>query len=180
MAGSADRCSDHPGSDEVREAIIWRADRRESGNRSTPIGHDHFFAGMHAVDVLAQPVLEFADSDLRPRSSYFHVFIVATTGRLSTRQFKNPPPPCAARAMRNDSSVSCPNTAQCGTSSSSAMAHNLRCETVRRVSPTAGSGSVAGEAGPVAASCSILRVIPSACSSTGSDSRFRGLPVCRR
>jgi hypothetical protein len=64
MTGSADWCSDHPGSDEVREAIIWRVERGESGNRSTPIGHDYFFAGLHAVDVLAQSVLEVANPDL--------------------------------------------------------------------------------------------------------------------
>jgi len=66
MAGSADRWSDHPGSDEVGEAIIWRVERGESGNRTAPIGHDHFFAGLHAIDVLTQPVLEVANPDLRP------------------------------------------------------------------------------------------------------------------
>jgi hypothetical protein len=53
--------------------------------------HDLHFAGLHAIDVLAQPDLEIANpdlrpptSDLRPRSCYFHTFIVATKERLPT------------------------------------------------------------------------------------------------
>lgn len=89
MASSARGWSDHPGGDEVGEAIIWRVERGKFGNRTAPICDDDFLTGLHAIDVFAQPILEVADPDLRPRSSYFHVFIVATRVKLSTDHLEN-------------------------------------------------------------------------------------------
>ena len=64
MTSAARWWSDHASGDKVSEAIVWCVKRRELGNRATPIRHDHFFAGLHAIDVLAETILEIADSDL--------------------------------------------------------------------------------------------------------------------
>lgn len=64
MASSARGWSNHASRDKVGEAIIRCVERRELGNRATPIRHDHFFAGLHAIDVLAEAVLQVADPDL--------------------------------------------------------------------------------------------------------------------
>lgn len=85
MTSSARGWSDNPGGDEVGESIIGRVERAKFGNRTTPIRDDHFFTALHAVDVLAQPILKVADPDLRPRSSYFHASIVATNAEQSWR-----------------------------------------------------------------------------------------------
>lgn len=106
MAGSTDRCSDHSGSDEVGEAIIWRVERGEPRDRSTAIGHDHHFTGLHAADVLAQTVLEVADPNLRPRSSYFHEFTVATQANQSTGLEAIVPPQWDRRQRNNVTSCS--------------------------------------------------------------------------
>ena len=83
MARAAARWPNHAGGDEVSEAIIRCVEWREFGNRSTPVRHDHLFAGLHTVEVLAETVFEVADPDLRPRSSYLHGIIVATWERWS-------------------------------------------------------------------------------------------------
>ncbi len=57
---------DHPGGDEVSKAIVWGIEWREFGDGATPICDDHFFTSLYAIDVLAQTILEVADSDLRP------------------------------------------------------------------------------------------------------------------
>lgn len=66
MASPARGWSDHPGGDEVGEAVIWCVEGGESGDRPAPICDDQFFAGLNAIDVLAQTILEVADPDLRP------------------------------------------------------------------------------------------------------------------
>ena len=87
MTGAARGWSDHASGDKVSEAIIGCVERRELGDRATPIRHDHFFAGLDAIDVLAETILEVADPDLRPRSSYLHAISVATSTRLSRGHF---------------------------------------------------------------------------------------------
>lgn len=64
MASTACGCSDHPSGDQVCEAIVWCVERRELGDWAAPIRDDHFFTGLHAIDVLAQTILEVADPDL--------------------------------------------------------------------------------------------------------------------
>lgn len=64
MARAALGWPNHASGDKVGETIIWRVEWREFGNRSTPICHDHLFAGPHTVEVLAETVLEVADPDL--------------------------------------------------------------------------------------------------------------------
>jgi hypothetical protein len=76
--------SNHASGDEVSEAIIGCVEWRELGNRATPVRHDHFFTGLDAIDVLAETILQVADPDLRPRSSYVHTISVATSIALST------------------------------------------------------------------------------------------------
>lgn len=80
--------SNHAGGDEVRKAMFWCVEWTESGDRTTPIGDDDLVAGLHAIDVLAEAVLELADPDLRPRSSYVHGPGVATSiaGRSLTHE----------------------------------------------------------------------------------------------
>ncbi len=70
MASSARWWSHDSRCHEIGETIIWCVERREFGNRATPIRDDHFFASLHPLDVLAQPVLQVPDPDLRPRCSY--------------------------------------------------------------------------------------------------------------
>jgi len=81
---AARRWSNHPGGYEVSEAIVWCVEWRESGDRATSIGDDHLFTGLHAIDVLAETILEVANPDLRSRSSYVHTISVATSTALST------------------------------------------------------------------------------------------------
>lgn len=66
MSCAARRWSDHAVGNQVGEAVVWCVERGEFGDRATPIGHDHFFTSRHAIDVPAQTVLQFADSDLGP------------------------------------------------------------------------------------------------------------------
>lgn len=80
MASAARGWSNHASGDEVSEAIVWCVEWGESGDRATPICDDHFLAGFDAVDVLAETVLEVANPDDRPRSSYVHASSVATSG----------------------------------------------------------------------------------------------------
>ena len=64
MSSAARGWSNHTSGDEVSEAIIRCVERRELGNRATPIRHDHFFAGRYSIDVFAETVLQVADTDL--------------------------------------------------------------------------------------------------------------------
>jgi hypothetical protein len=64
MTGAARWWSHHASGDKVSEAIVWCVEWRELGNRATPIRHDHFLAGLHTIDVLAETILEIADPDL--------------------------------------------------------------------------------------------------------------------
>ncbi len=66
MTSAARGWSDHPSSDEVSETIVRGVERREFRDGATPICDDHFFTGLHAIDVLAQTILEVTDPDLRP------------------------------------------------------------------------------------------------------------------
>ena len=59
-------------------------DGRQSGDRATSIGDDHFFTCLDAIDVLAETILQLADPHLRPGSSYVHDLSVATSVTLST------------------------------------------------------------------------------------------------
>ena len=63
MSSAARGWSNHASGDEVSEAIVRRVERRELGNRATPIRHDHFFTGHDAIDVLAETVLQVANPD---------------------------------------------------------------------------------------------------------------------
>ena len=85
MTSAARRWSNHTGGDKVSEAIVWCVEWRKLGNRAAPICHDHFFAGLDAIDVLAETILQFPNPDLRPRSSHVHAISVATSMPLSTR-----------------------------------------------------------------------------------------------
>lgn len=58
MASSAGGRPDDSGCDKVGKAVIWCIERREFGNRATPIRDDDLFAGLHTIDVLTQTVLE--------------------------------------------------------------------------------------------------------------------------
>ncbi len=84
MTSAARGRSNHPSGDEVSEAIVWCVEWREFGHRATPIRDDHLFTGLHAIDVLAETILEVADPDLKTRSSYLHAISVATSTTLST------------------------------------------------------------------------------------------------
>ncbi len=53
MSGAARRWPNHTSCDEVSEAIVWRVERRQLGDRATPICDDHFLTGLNATDVLA-------------------------------------------------------------------------------------------------------------------------------
>jgi hypothetical protein len=64
MASTARGWSNDPSGHEVSEAIVWCVQRREFGDRAAPIRDDHLFAGLHAIDVLAETILQFADPDL--------------------------------------------------------------------------------------------------------------------
>ncbi len=64
MTSAARGWSNYASGDEVSEAIIRRVERRESGNRTTSIRHDYLFTGLHAIDVLAETILQVADPDL--------------------------------------------------------------------------------------------------------------------
>jgi hypothetical protein len=64
MTSAARGWSNHASGDEVSEAIVWRVEWSEFGDRATPICDDHFFTGLHAIDVLAETILEVADPDL--------------------------------------------------------------------------------------------------------------------
>ena len=66
MASAACGWSNQASGNEVSEAIVGRVEWREFGDGATPIRDDHFFPGRHAIDVLAQTILEVADPDLRP------------------------------------------------------------------------------------------------------------------
>jgi hypothetical protein len=66
MASAARGCSDYSSGDQICETIVRCVEWREFGDRATAICDDHFFTGRHAIDVLAQTILEVADSDLRP------------------------------------------------------------------------------------------------------------------
>lgn len=54
----------HASGDKVSEAIVRCVEWREFGNRATPIRDDHFFPGLHAIDVLAETILQVADPNL--------------------------------------------------------------------------------------------------------------------
>jgi hypothetical protein len=64
MTGAARWWPNHASGDKVSEAIVRCVEWREFGNRATSIRHDHFFAGLHAIDVLAEAILQVADPDL--------------------------------------------------------------------------------------------------------------------
>jgi len=64
MTSAARWWPDHASGDKVGEAIVGCVEWREFGNRATPIRHDHLFAGLHAIDVLAETILQVADPDL--------------------------------------------------------------------------------------------------------------------
>jgi len=64
MTSAARWGSDHASGDEVSESIVRCVEWREFGNRATSIRHDHFFAGLHAIDVLAEAIFQVADPDL--------------------------------------------------------------------------------------------------------------------
>jgi hypothetical protein len=64
MTSAARWRPNHASGDKVSEAIVWCIESREFGNRATPIRHDHLFTGLHAIDVLAETVLQVADPDL--------------------------------------------------------------------------------------------------------------------
>lgn len=64
MTSAACGWSNQASGNEVSEAIVGCVERRESGDRATPICDDHLFTGRHAIDVLAETVLEVADPDL--------------------------------------------------------------------------------------------------------------------
>lgn len=64
MTSAARGWPNYASGDEVSEAIIRRVERGESGNRTTSIRHDHLFTGLHAIDVLAETILQVADPDL--------------------------------------------------------------------------------------------------------------------
>lgn len=64
MTSTARWWPNHASGDKVSEAIVRCVEWRESGNRTTPICHDHFFSGLHAIDVLAEPIFQVADPDL--------------------------------------------------------------------------------------------------------------------
>lgn len=66
MSSAAGGCSDYSSGDQICEAIVRCVEWRQFGDRPTPIRDDHFFAGHHAVDVLAQTILEIANPNLRP------------------------------------------------------------------------------------------------------------------
>ena len=87
MTSAARGWSNHPSGDEISEAIVWCVEWRESGDRATPICDDHLFAGLHAIDVLAETILEVANPDLRPRSSYVHTLSAAISTAQSTGRF---------------------------------------------------------------------------------------------
>lgn len=70
--------SNHACCDEVSETIVRCVDGRQSGDGATSIGDDHFFTGLHAIDVLAETILQIADPHLGPGSSYIHDSSVAT------------------------------------------------------------------------------------------------------
>ena len=64
MTSAARGWPNYASGDKVSEAIVRCVEWRESGNRTTPIRHDHLFTGLHAIDVLAETILQFADPDL--------------------------------------------------------------------------------------------------------------------
>lgn len=64
MASSAGGRTDDSGCDKVGKTIIWCVDRRELGDRATPVRDDDLFAALHTIDVLAQSVLEVPNSNL--------------------------------------------------------------------------------------------------------------------
>ena len=64
MTSAARWWPNHASGDKVSEAIVRCVEWREFGDRATPIRHDHFFAGLHAIDVLAETILQVADPDL--------------------------------------------------------------------------------------------------------------------
>jgi len=66
MTSAAGGRPNHPGGDEVSKAIVWCVEWTEFGDGATPICDDHFFTSLYAIDVLAQTILEVADSNLRP------------------------------------------------------------------------------------------------------------------
>ena len=66
MARAARGCSNYSSGDEICEAIVGCVEWRKFGDRASPIRDDHFFTGHHAIDVLAQTILQVADPDLRP------------------------------------------------------------------------------------------------------------------
>ena len=82
MTSAARGWSNHASGDEVGEAIVWCVEWGEFGDRAASICDDHLFAGLDAIDVLAETVLEVTDPDLRPRSSYVHTISVATSTAL--------------------------------------------------------------------------------------------------
>lgn len=63
MTSAARGRPNYASGDKVSEAIVRCVERRESGNRTTPIRHDHLFTGLHAIDVLAETILQVADPD---------------------------------------------------------------------------------------------------------------------
>lgn len=98
MTRAARGWSNHANGDEVGEAIVWRIEWREPGDRATPICDDHFFASLDATDVLAETVLELANPDLRSRSSYIHRSSVATSLSRSIRRLGKGIAPPTVRA----------------------------------------------------------------------------------
>lgn len=90
MSSAARRWPNHAGGDEISEAVVRCVERGELGDWATPVCDDDLFAGLDAVDVLAQTVLQLTDPDLGPRSGYLHRFIVATPAARSTLLFRTP------------------------------------------------------------------------------------------
>jgi len=87
MPSAARWWSNHACCDEIRETIVRCVDGRQSGDGATSIGDDHFFTGLHAIDVLAETILQLADPHLGPGSSYIHDSSVATPAIRSTDRF---------------------------------------------------------------------------------------------
>lgn len=64
MTSAARWRSNDASGDEISKAIVGCVEWGESGDRATAICDDDLFTGRHAIDVLAETVLEVADPDL--------------------------------------------------------------------------------------------------------------------
>ena len=64
MTSAARWWPNHASGDKVSEAIVRCVEWRQFGDWTTPICDDHLFAGLHAIDVFAETILQIADTDL--------------------------------------------------------------------------------------------------------------------